>query len=75
MTELAANSPMTGVTSEGQEQEDEDEELARALAMSRGEEDVNMDEAGEDDEVHCFPLCEFLLMIASRRKRLEELLR
>lgn len=53
---------MTGVTSEGQEQEDEDEELARALAMSRGEEDVNMDEAGEDDEVRffaCFPLCEW----------------
>lgn len=57
MTELAASSPMTGVTSSaGQEIEDvsldadDDEELARALAMSRGE-DVEMDEGGEDDEV------------------------
>jgi len=62
MTELGASSPMTGVsTSAGPEiedvsidqedEEDEDEELAKALAMSRGE-DTEMDEAvAEDDEV------------------------
>ena len=74
MTELAANSPMTGVTSEGQEQEDEDEELARALAMSRGEEDVNMDEAGEDDEVRffCFP---FLARVHADGREQEEEIR